>query len=153
MKKYYLILLAFITLLLFVSCDITITHTPDEKEEPEITDPIEGNSGSSEEDIPTDAPVTYYHPELGVLPTMEELGLYIGMTYEEIVEQMAGEPGERSPNCGTRVYEWKLDDEKILFVWLNRRSATDETYYASKFAIGTNWHEKKVYIDEHLKDK
>jgi len=152
MKKYYLILLACITLILFVSCDITLTYTPDEKEEPEITDPIEGSNGSSEEEPPTDAPVTYYHPELGVLPTMEELGLYWGMPKEELIEKFGEDYID--VGSGVRWYEWTLDDEKKLYVWMTSDDSGPneyKKYYAKYFAIGTNW-SNSIYIDEHLKD-
>lgn len=152
MKKYYLILLVCITLILFISCDITITHTPDEKEEPEATDPIEGSNGSSEEDTPTEAPVTYYHPELGVLPTMEELGLYWGMPKEELIEKFGEDYID--VGSGVRWYEWTLDDEKKLYVWMTSDDSGPneyKKYYAKYFAIGTNW-SNSIYIDEHLKD-
>jgi len=151
MKKYCLILLfTFITLILLVSCDdITLTYTLNEKEEPEITDYIESTTGSAEKETPTEAPVTYYHPELGVLPTMEELGLYMNMPYDEIVEKF-GEP-DRDVGSGMRWYEWDLGDEKKLYVCVCNLSADDKTYYAVAFEIGSALN-NAVNIDKHLKN-
>ena len=161
MKKYYLALLVCIILTFFASCEINISLPSGESNEPVITDSdapstkddtFNESTPTDAESIPTQEPITYYHPELGVLPTMEELGLYWGMPKEELVEKF----GEDYIDVGSglRWYEWTLDDEKKLYVWMTSDDSGPneyKKYYAKRFAIGTN-RSNSIYIDEHLED-
>ena len=131
MKKHYLILLfAFITLLLFVSCNKTDQNSNKTSDTGTQAD----NNGTSDTGTQADNNGTYYHPELGKVPTMEDLGLRDDMSYDEIVEKL-GEPNG-DVGSGAIIFEWNLDDEKKLFVWFYQH---EKILYANGFKIGTKF--------------
>ena len=120
MRKYYLILILCFALAFFVSCKITITD--------------QNSNKTSDTGTQADNNGTYYHPELGKVPTMEELGLRDDMPYDEIVEKL-GEPNG-DVGSGAIIFEWNLDDEKKLFVWFYQH---EKILYANGFKIGTKF--------------